>query len=230
MFQIEFGKQLKDPDKSKSNRLKNVFINNNAKLDVFEKQKLDTTSWSLLHNNLYSVEETPQSSQPFQPFRHFLRRPSTLHCKNCHKLHSVQECDIFLCPHCFLYHTPYGNCQQFNREVYKRDKLRSKIFRLQQKAQQNNINPLVCSSDPNRFRSLSQRHRNKPPDSNWRRASNQTIQIKEGFNKRHWQKHAFKSSLKPVPASSSPLYTYTSKFNKSSHAAELLHKSKRACD
>lgn len=66
------------------------------------------------------------------------RIPSPIKCHHCFGKHEFQQCNVFLCRHCGLYHQPYINCRNQKNLTIMQMPIRSMYlsFQSDKKAQQ----------------------------------------------------------------------------------------------
>lgn len=134
----------------------------------------------------------PQELQ-FEPIVKWGRnkqRTEPIRCKICLQLHPVNDCQVFKCKHCSIFHTIFGNCSFYNNRLRRKDSITLAASALgtcnsmQQRSRRvvgsgvSGVSGVSCVSGVEEDSSHPEWRKSKP-----------TNRTGTTFNKKHWKKN-----------------------------------------
>lgn len=142
-----------------------------------------------LQNRLTNVYSRLPKKLHFEPMQ-WGRNKSTepISCNICLQNHPVNECEVYKCRHCGMFHPAFGNCSLHNQRGKKRDvitlmasKVKNGVFNEEYGGSKHKTMP--ASNEP--YDSLEY-----SSNMQWRRAR-KGMPMGSSFNKRHWKRNRF---------------------------------------
>jgi hypothetical protein len=132
-------------------------------------------------------------------------RTEPIRCKICLQLHAVNECELYKCRHCSMFHTAFGNCSLHSSKLKKRDmialaanKVKSGLYQFphtfysshRSYAKPKSFDTYVPQGATQGATQGTMEEIEDSSNPHWRR-SRTSAAMKASFKKRHWKKNIY---------------------------------------